>query len=119
MKKMYHRSRKGIILFLMIIFISSVETLHLRAKQRDYNFRVISEIIHEDYKAEDNHRLFKTIDYLTKKSLKEDMELLIKINFSSFLLFLLLDRIGIFEKTGDTYREKKLIIKEKILGKKG
>ena len=103
--KVYHRSRKFVIVMLSLIFLNSVLTLKLRGRQRHQNLTLLRNRLNN----ESNKEIFDSIE---EKSKKEDVWLLIGINFVTLITIGLFDRFGTFEESSDTIkRNKKKIIK--------
>lgn len=95
--KIYHRSRKFLIIMLALIFLNSVLTLKLRGHQRKNNLLVIK----AELKNKSSEKIFENIE---NKSKKEDMWLLIATNAFALTLIVGFDRFGIFEETDDTVK---------------
>lgn len=103
--KVYHRSRKFVIVMLSLIFLNSVLTLKLRSQQRHQNLTLLRNRLNN----ESNKEIFDSIE---EKSKKEDLWLLIGTNFVALTTIGLFDRFGVFEESSDTIkRNKKKIIK--------
>jgi hypothetical protein len=103
--KVYHRSRKFVIVMLSLIFLNSVLTLKLRGRQRHQNLTLLRNRLNN----ESNKEIFDSIE---EKSKKEDLWLLIGTNFVALMTIGLFDRFGVFEESSDTIkRNKKKIIK--------
>jgi predicted nucleic acid-binding Zn ribbon protein len=111
--KEYHRSRKFVLYFIILIFFNSVITLSLRGRQRNRNLEYISEQVHLTYQSQKDE-LEKIIEYVESKSRNEDMIMLISTNFIALIMLIGFDRLGAFEKTGETYRANKEKIKRGI-----
>ncbi len=111
--KEYHRSRKFVLYFIILIFFNSVTTLSLRGRQRNRNLEYISEQVHLTYQSQKDE-LEKIIEYVESKSRNEDMAILISTNFIALIMLIGFDRLGAFEKTGETYRANKEKIKRGI-----
>jgi hypothetical protein len=111
--KEYHRSRKFVLYFIILIFFNSVITLSLRGRQRNRNLEYISEQVHLTYQSQKDE-LEKIIEYVESKSRNEDMIILISTNFIALIMLIGFDRLGAFEKTGETYRANKEKIKRGI-----
>lgn len=111
--KEYHRSRKFVLYFIILIFFNSVITLSLRGRQRNRNLEYISEQVHLTYQSQKDE-LEKIIEYVESKSINEDMTILISTNFIALIMLIGFDRLGAFEKTGETYRSNKEKIKRGI-----
>lgn len=108
--KEYHRSRKFVLYFIILIFFNSVMELSFRGRQRNRNLEYISEQVHLTYRNKKDE-LEKIIKYIGSKSRNEDMIILISTNFIALIMFIGFDRLGVFEKTGETYRANKEKIK--------
>lgn len=108
--KEYHRSRKFVLYFIILIFFNSVMELSFRGRQRNRNLEYISEQVHLTYRNKKDE-LEKIIKYIGSKSRNEDMIILISTNFIALIMFIGFDRLGVFEKTGETYRANKKKIK--------
>jgi hypothetical protein len=111
--KEYHRSRKFVLYFIILIFFNSVITLSLRGRQRNRNLEYISEQVHLTYQSQKDE-LEKIIEYVESKSRNEDMIILISTNFIALIMLIGFDRLGAFEKTGETYGANKEKIKRGI-----
>ncbi|WP_235846134.1 hypothetical protein [Leptotrichia massiliensis] len=98
--KMYHRSRKFLIVILGIIFLSSVSTLKLRGYQRKNNLTTIR----NELKGKTSERIFEDIE---EKSKREDLWLLIGTNAVALMLIVGFDRFGVFEESDETIKENK------------
>lgn len=98
--KMYHRSRKFLIIILGIIFLSSVSTLKLRGYQRKSNLTAIR----NELKGKTSERIFEDIE---EKSKREDLWLLISTNVVALMLIVGFDRFGVFEESDETIKENK------------
>lgn len=105
--KIYHRSRKFLILMLALIFLNSVLTLKLRGHQRKNNLLVIK----AELKNKSSEKIFENIE---NKSKKEDMWLLIATNAFALTLIVGFDRFGIFEETDDTVKSNTEKLKKGI-----
>lgn len=104
-------SRKAVFMFMILIFLISVASFHFRHMQRVRNFNDIKQIVvHTGYyeavinKVKENSRISKI----------EDMVFFAVTNFVSFFLFIVLDNIGLFEKSSVTYYKNLEWIKSKI-----
>ncbi len=111
--KEYHRSRKFVLYFIILIFFNSVITLSLRGRQRNRNLEYISEQVHLTYQSQKDE-LEKIVEYVESKSKNEDMIILISTNFIALIMLIGFDRLGVFEKTGETYRANKEKIKRGV-----
>ena len=98
--KIYHRSRKFLIVMLGIIFLSSVSTLKLRGHQRRSNLTVIK----NELKGKTSERIFENIE---EKSKREDLWLLIGTNMFALMLIVGFDRFGVFEESDETIKKNK------------
>lgn len=105
--KIYHRSRKFLIIMLALIFLNSVLTLKLRGHQRKNNLLVIK----AELKNKSSEKIFENIE---NKSKKEDMWLLIATNAFALTLIVGFDRFGIFEETDDTVKSNAEKLKKGI-----
>ena len=108
--KEYHRSRKFVLYFIILIFFNSVMTLSLRGGQRNRNLEYISEQVYLTYQSKKDE-LEEIVEYVESKSKNEDMIILISTNFIALIMLIGFDMLGVFEKTGDTYRANKEKIK--------
>ncbi len=105
--KIYHRSRKFLIIMLGLVFLNSVMTLKLRSYQRKQNLAMIKTELRNKYPE----RLF---NYIEEKSKREDLYLLIGTNVVVLTIILGFDRFGVFEETDDTIKANKEKIKKGI-----
>ncbi len=105
--KIYHRSRKFLILMLGLVFLNSVLTLKLRSYQRNQNLAMIKTELRNKYPERFFH-------YIEEKSKREDMWLLIGTNAIVLVLIVGFDRFGVFEETDDTIKANKEKIKKGI-----
>lgn len=105
--KIYHRSRKFLIIMLGLVFLNSVMTLKLRSYQRKQNLAMIKTELRNKYPE----RLF---NYIEEKSKREDMWLLIGTNVVVLTIILGFDRFGVFEETDETIKANKEKIKKGI-----
>ena len=105
--KIYHRSRKFLILMLLLVFLNSVMTLKLRSYQRKENLSMIKTELKNKYPEQVFH-------YIEEKSKKEDMWLLIGTNIVVLIMIVGFDRFGIFEETDDTVRSNTEKLKKRI-----
>jgi len=105
--KIYHRSRKFLIIMLGLVFLNSVMTLKLRSYQRKQNLAMIKTELKNKYPE----RLF---NYIEEKSKREDMWLLIGTNAIVLVLIVGFDRFGVFEETDETIKANKEKIKKGI-----
>ena len=105
--KIYHRSRKFLIIMLGLVFLNSVMTLKLRSYQRKQNLAVIKTELRNKYPEQ----LF---NYIEEKSKREDLYLLIGTNVVVLTIILGFDRFGVFEETDDTIKANKEKIKKGI-----
>lgn len=105
--KIYHRSRKFLIIMLGLVFLNSVMTLKLRSYQRKQNLAMIKTELRNKYPE----RLF---NYIEEKSKREDMWLLIGTNAIVLVLIVGFDRFGVFEETDETIKANKEKIKKGI-----
>ena len=105
--KIYHRSRKFLLVMLGLIFLNSVLTLKLRGYQRKQNLTVIRTELRNQYPEQ----LF---NYIEEKSKREDLWLLIATNAVVLVLIVGFDRFGVFEETDDTIKANKEKIKKGI-----
>lgn len=105
--KIYHRSRKFLIIMLGLVFLNSVMTLKLRSYQRKQNLAMIKKELRNKYPE----RLFH---YIEEKSKREDMWLLIGTNAIVLVLIVGFDRFGVFEETDETIKANKEKIKKGI-----
>ena len=99
--KIYHRSRKFLIIMLGLVFLNSVLTLKLRGYQRKENLTMIKTELRNKYPEQ----LF---NYIEEKSKREDLYLLIGTNVVVLTIIL-----G-FEETDDTIKANKEKIKKGI-----
>ena len=104
--KIYHRSRKFLILMLGLVFLNSVMTLKLRNYQRKENLSMIKTELRNKYPEQ----LFSYIE----KSKREDMWLLIGTNAIVLIIIVGFDRFGVFEETDETIKANKEKIKKGI-----
>ena len=105
--KIYHRSRKFLIIMLGLVFLNSVLTLKLRGHQRKENLTMIKTELKNKYPEQ----LFS---YIEEKSKREDMWLLIGTNVVVLTMIVGFDRFGVFEETDDTIKHNKEKIKKGI-----
>lgn len=105
--KIYHRSRKFLIIMLGLVFLNSVLTLKLRGYQRKENLTMIKTELRNKYPEQ----LF---NYIEEKSKREDLYLLIGTNVVVLTIILGFDRFGVFEETDDTIKANKEKIKKRI-----
>ena len=105
--KIYHRSRKFLIIMLGLVFLNSVMTLKLRSYQRKENLSMIRTELKNKYPEQ----LFR---YIEEKSKREDMWLLIGTNVVVLTMIVGFDRFGVFEETDDTIKANKEKIKKGI-----
>nr|DAO06296.1 MAG TPA: hypothetical protein [Caudoviricetes sp.] len=105
--KIYHRSRKFLIIMLGLVFLNSVVTLKLRSYQRKQNLAMIKTELRNKYPEQ----LF---NYIEEKSKREDLYLLIGTNVVVLTIILGFDRFGVFEETDDTIKANKEKIKKGI-----
>ena len=105
--KIYHRSRKFLILMLGLVFLNPVMTLKLRSYQRKENLSMIKTELRNKYPEQ----LFS---YIEEKSKREDMWLLIGTNAIVLVLIVGFDRFGVFEETDETIKANKEKIKKGI-----
>ncbi len=105
--KIYHRSRKFLIIMLGLVFLNSVMTLKLRSYQRKQNLAMIKTELRNKYPEQ----LF---NYIEEKSKREDLYLLIGTNVVVLAIILGFDRFGVFEETDDTIKANKEKIKKGI-----
>ena len=105
--KIYHRSRKFLIIMLGLVFLNSVMTLKLRSYQRKQNLAMIKTELRNKYPE----RLF---NYIEEKSKRDDMWLVIGTNAIVLVLIVGFDRFGVFEETDDTIKANKEKIKKGI-----
>ena len=105
--KIYHRSRKFLIIMLGLVFLNSVLTLKLRGYQRKQNLSMIKTELRNKYPEQ----LFS---YIEEKSKREDLYLLIGTNVVVLTMIVGFDRFGIFEETDDTIKANKEKIKKGI-----
>ena len=105
--KIYHRSRKFLIIMLGLVFLNSVLTLKLRGYQRKENLTMIKTELRNKYPEQ----LFS---YIEEKSKREDLYLLIGTNAIVLIMIVGFDRFGIFEETDDTIKANKEKIKKGI-----
>ncbi len=105
--KIYHRSRKFLIIMLGLVFLNSVMTLKLRSYQRKQNLAMIKTELRNKYPEQ----LF---NYIEEKSKREDLYLLIGTNVVVLTIILGFDRFGVFEETDDTIKANKEKIKKGI-----
>lgn len=105
--KIYHRSRKFLIIMLGLVFLNSVMTLKLRSYQRKQNLAMIKTELRNKY----SEQLF---NYIEEKSKREDLYLLIGTNVVVLTIILGFDRFGVFEETDDTIKANKEKIKKGI-----
>lgn len=105
--KIYHRSRKFLIIMLGLVFLNSVVTLKLRSYQRKQNLAMIKTELRNKYPEQ----LF---NYIEEKSKREDLYLLIGTNVVVLTIILGFDRFGVFEETDETIKANKEKIKKGI-----
>ena len=105
--KIYHRSRKFLIIMLGLVFLNSVLTLKLRGYQRKENLTMIKTELKNKYPEQ----LFS---YIEEKSKREDMWLLIGTNVVVLTMIVGFDRFGVFEETDGTVKANKEKIKKGI-----
>jgi len=105
--KIYHRSRKFLIIMLGLVFLNSVMTLKLRSYQRKQNLAMIKTELRNKYPEQ----LF---NYIEEKSKREDLYLLIGTNVVVLTIILGFDRFGVFEETDETIKANKEKIKKGI-----
>ena len=105
--KIYHRSRKFLIIMLGLVFLNSVMTLKLRSYQRKQNLAMIKTELRNKYPEQ----LF---NYIEEKSKREDLYLLIGTNVVVLTIILGFDRFGVFEETDATIKANKEKIKKGI-----
>ena len=105
--KIYHRSRKFLIIMLGLVFLNSVLTLKLRGYQRKENLTMIKTELRNKYPEQ----LF---NYIEEKSKREDLYLLIGTNVVVLTIILGFDRFGVFEETDETIKVNKEKIKKGI-----
>ena len=105
--KIYHRSRKFLIIILGLVFLNSVMTLKLRSYQRKQNLAMIKTELRNKYPEQ----LF---NYIEEKSKREDLYLLIGTNVVVLTIILGFDRFGVFEETDETIKANKEKIKKGI-----
>lgn len=105
--KIYHRSRKFLIIMLGLVFLNSVMTLKLRSYQRKENLSMIKTELRNKYPEQ----LF---NFIEEKSKKEDLWLLIGTNAIVLVLIVGFDRFGVFEETDETIKANKEKIKKGI-----
>ena len=105
--KIYHRSRKFLIIMLGLVFLNSVLTLKLRGYQRKENLTMIKTELRNKYPEQ----LF---NYIEEKSKREDLYLLIGTNVVVLTIILGFDRFGVFEETDKTIKANKEKIKKGI-----
>ena len=105
--KIYHRSRKFLIIMLGLVFLNSVMTLKLRSYQRKQNLAMIKTELRNKYPEQ----LF---NYIEEKSKREDLYLLIGTNVVVLTIILGFDRFGVFEETDETVKANKEKIKKGI-----
>ena len=105
--KIYHRSRKFLIIMLGLVFLNSVMTLKLRSYQRKQNLAMIKTELRNKYPEQ----LF---NYIEEKSKREDLYILIGTNVVVLTIILGFDRFGVFEETDDTIKANKEKIKKGI-----
>ena len=98
--KMYHRSRKFVIVMLALIFLNSVMTLKLRGYQRRQNLN----LLRSKLKNESNKGI---LDSVEENSKREDMWLLIGTNLIALITISGFDRFGVFEESDETIKENK------------
>ena len=98
--KMYHRSRKFVIVMLALIFLNSVMTLKLRGYQRRQNLN----LLRSKLKNESNKGIFDSVE---ENSKREDMWLLIGTNLIALITIAGFDRFGVFEESDKTIKENK------------
>ena len=107
--KIYHRSRKFLIIMLGLVFLNSVLTLKLRGYQRKENLTMRKTELRNKYPEQ----LF---NYIEEKSKREDLYLLIGTNVVVLTIILGFVRFGVFEETDDTIKANKEKIKKGIIG---
>ena len=105
--KIYHRSRKFLIIMLGLVFLNSVMTLKLRSYQREENLSMIKTELRNKYPEQ----LF---NFIEEKSKREDLWLLIGTNTIVLVLIVGFDRFGVFEETDETIKANKEKIKKGI-----
>ena len=105
--KIYHRSRKFLIIMLGLVFLNSVMTLKLRSYQRKQNLAMIKTELRNKYPEQ----LF---NFIEEKSKREDLWLLIGTNTIVLVLIVGFDRFGVFEETDETIKANKEKIKKGI-----
>ena len=105
--KIYHRSRKFLIIMLGLVFLNSVLTLKLRGYQRKENLTMIKTELRNKYPEQ----LF---NYIEEKSKREDLYLLIGTNVVVLTIILGFDRFGVFEETDETIKANKEKIEKGI-----
>ena len=107
--KIYHRSRKVLIIMLGLVFLNSVLTLKLRGHQRKENLTMIKTELRNKYPEQ----LFS---YIEEKSKREDLYLLIGTNAIVLIMIVGFDGFGVFEETDDTIKANKEKKKKGIIG---
>jgi len=98
--KIYHRSRKFVIVMFALIFLNSAITLKLRSYQRQQNLNLLRSRL----KKESNIEIFDSIE---RKSKTEDLILLISTNFVALITTVGFDRFGVFEESDETVKKNK------------
>ena len=106
--KIYHRSRKFVIIMFALIFLNSVITLELRGYQRRQNLN----LLRSKLKNESNKEIFDSIE---EKSKTEDLILLISTNFIALMITVGFDRFGVFEESDETVKKNKKKLVELFL----
>lgn len=109
--KKFARSRKAVLMFLILIFLISVASFHFRRIQRIRNYNEIKQIVvHTSY----YDAVINEVKENSRISNIEDMLFFGVTNIISFFLFIALDNIGLFEKTSETYHKNIDRIKRKF-----
>ena len=106
--KIYHRSRKFVIVMFALIFLNSAITLKLRSYQRQQNLNLLRSRL----KKESNIEIFDSIE---RKSKTEDLILLISTNFIALMITVGFDRFGVFEESDETVKKNKKKLVELFL----